>query len=173
MGIWTGKKRNNGERKVISDNEVIVNDFMLRAPYSDYRAVSYEILPAFSMYQNEIDKYLEEFFKGEVDDGNGDMLDSLIDDMTRIALYDLAKQKTVHDDLNRSLTDIRMVSDKKQYSDEKTRIKDALEEVDKQLKDIRSRCMNSIFCDSAANTEEPKDGGYSSVKGDEKGGDQG
>lgn len=50
-----------------------------------------------------LDRHLEALFAGDVDDGNGDALDSLIFAPAREALPDLAMQQTAHADILRRL----------------------------------------------------------------------
>ena len=50
-----------------------------------------------------IDEHLEKLFSGEVDDGNGDMLDSILFAPAREAKPDLEKQHVDHGDMLRRL----------------------------------------------------------------------
>lgn len=89
----------------MDDTRQVVHDFKLRMPYENYRTKEYalyhklldeEMLP-------RIDQHLEKLFSGEVDDGNGDMLDSILFSPAREAKPDLAKQHVDHEDMIRRL----------------------------------------------------------------------
>lgn len=101
-------------RRHAKADEVLVNDFKRRAPYWAYRPAEYRIYDDFMFYMTDIDKYLKKLFSGEIDDGNGDVLDNMIMEMTRQAEKLLEKQRTEHRDTIKNF-DIRRKSDKKAF----------------------------------------------------------
>ena len=85
--------------KQVDDSMEIVNDFTRQVPFWDYRPVNYRVDDHFLNLYPEIDAYLARLFAGEIDDGNGDVLDNLICDHAVNALRALSVQKVSHDDL--------------------------------------------------------------------------
>ena len=104
-----GKKKQKALFNAVDDNRTIVNDFCLRSTvigFESYRTVEYrryhkldesEMIPL-------LDEQLAKLFAGEVDSGNGDMLDSSILGAAREALPDLERQQCNHIDMLRRLT---------------------------------------------------------------------
>lgn len=113
-------------QKAVSSEEAVVNDFERRIPYWSYRPTNYKVFEPFMEYKSEIDGYLEKLFNGEIDDGNGDVLDNMIMDMARQAEKSLAKQHTEHGDIIKSF-DIRAKSDRIAFEDELKLLRDRLD----------------------------------------------
>ena len=68
-------------------------------PDSELSPVPYmPYTPLFNDLRSTLDSYLDELFKGEIDDANGDVLDSIITDHVRQAMNDLADQRAAHID---------------------------------------------------------------------------
>ena len=110
------------KHQTLEQDDTVVHDFLRRAPYWSYRVTDYRPYAPFSDFRGGLDGYLEKLLAGEIDDGNGDVLDNLIGDMARQALLDLEKQRADHQDYLRSL-DARTVGDRDQFQ----RCRDALE----------------------------------------------
>ncbi len=101
-------------KKLVEFKEVMANDFVRRTPFWSHRAENYKIYEPFMEYCSELDGYLEKLFEGEVDDGNSDMLDNMIMGISRQAEKLLARQRTEHRDVIKSL-DMRAKSDRKAF----------------------------------------------------------
>lgn len=100
-----GKRKKDHLINSMDDTRQVVNDFRLRLPYENYRTKEYE---SYHKLKDEemlprIDEHLEKLFSGEVDDGNGDMLDSILFAPAREAKPDLEKQHVDHGDMLRRL----------------------------------------------------------------------
>ena len=130
--------------KVMDDTETIVTDFKLRAPFWSYRTVPYREYEPFISFKPEIDGYLERLLQGEIDDGNGDVLDNLINDMARQAEKDLDKQRTEHGDTIKSF-DIRNQGDKRAVKHELDLLQSEIGENEQQLADIKTRLNKDKF----------------------------
>ena len=105
----------------------VLHDFKRNSPYWQYRAVRYQQYRPFDEYRDEIDRYLEKLFAGEVDEENGDILDNLIGDITRQALHHLDRQRVEHRDTIHSLH-IRHESDRILFESQMQHLKEALVE---------------------------------------------
>lgn len=97
-------------------DETVVHDFQRRAPFWSYRVTDYRPYAPFTAFRGDLDGYLEKLLAGEIDDGNGDVLDNLIRDMTCMALQDLEKQRADHQDNLRNL-ELRAAGDRDQFQD--------------------------------------------------------
>lgn len=111
------KKRNNAIINTVDDSRAVVYDFVRRFPYESYRPVEYRPFPDLQkeLMLPKLDQYLQALLAGDVDDGNGDMLDSIIFDPFRIAVPDLEKQGCEHRDIIRRLN-ARRISDRADFS---------------------------------------------------------
>lgn len=58
-------------------------DFTRRAPFWSYRVKDYLLYGPLVSFRGEIDSYLNKLFAGDIDEGNGDVLDSMIADLVR------------------------------------------------------------------------------------------
>lgn len=82
--------------KSVDDTLEVVNDFICQIPFWGYQVAAYREYEPFSNLVLELDSYLEKLFAGEIDDGNGDVLDCLIADRARANFKYLAQQKVEH-----------------------------------------------------------------------------
>lgn len=82
--------------KAVDDTLEVVNDFICQIPFWGYQVAAYREYEPFSNLVLELDSYLEKLFAGEIDDGNGDVLDCLIADRVRANFKYLAQQKVEH-----------------------------------------------------------------------------
>ena len=136
--------KNTKNTKVMDETETIVNDFILRAPFWSYRTISYYEYGPFVNYTPELDAYLEILFQGEIDSGNGDVLDNLIFDMSRQAERDLDKQRTEHGDTIKTFH-IRNKGDKEAFFHERALLQAEIEECEQQLIEIKNRIKKDKF----------------------------
>ena len=119
-----GKKKNQALFNAVDDSRTVVHDFRLRATqagFESYRTVEYRLYH--KLEEDEmiprLEEHLSRLFVGEVDDGNGDMLDAILFGAAREALPDLGRQHYDHSDMLRRLT-IRRKADR----DDLCRIRD-------------------------------------------------
>ncbi len=120
----------NNPNKAVSTEMEVVKDFERRIPYWGYRTVNYIVDQAFLEFKDEIDAYLDKLFGGDIDDGNGDVLDSLITDVARIAEEKLLQQRTEHRDTIKSF-DIRMQGDILAFEKHLENLKEKLADTEK------------------------------------------
>lgn len=80
-------------------------DFTRRPGYESTRAAEYELYSGLrqDILLPKLEAHLKELFSGEVDDGNGDLLDGLILAPAREAAQELARQKYDHEDAIRRI----------------------------------------------------------------------
>jgi hypothetical protein len=130
--------------KVVDNTETVVYDFKLRAPFWSYRTVPYREYEPFSGFTPEINSHLDKLFQGEIDDGNGDVLDNMICDMARQAEKDLDKQRTEHGDIIKSF-DIRNRGDRTAFEHELTLLQSELLENEQQTAEIKTRLKQDKF----------------------------
>lgn len=123
MGIFNAIAGAN--KKVDPEDVVIVKDFTRRAPFWDYRTVDYKISDRFMSFQNEIDIFMSGLYPA-IDEANGDVLDNLIIDVTKIEKELLEKQRIIHQDTIRSFL-IRYSSDELVFKNELDILKEELE----------------------------------------------
>lgn len=98
-----GRKKTMNLFNEVNDERTVVNDFQLRNTgigYESYRPVKYRL---FHKLEEEemmplLNEHLKRLLVGEVDEANGDMLDTCIFGAAREALPDLRRQKHNHDD---------------------------------------------------------------------------
>lgn len=119
-------KQLRNPNKSVESEEVIVSDFQRRIPYWSYRTTGYKVYEPFMEYEQVLDEHLEKLFSGEIDDGNGDVLDRLIIDMARQAEKFLVQQRAEHRDTIKSF-DIRARSDQKAFESQLTLLREQLE----------------------------------------------
>ena len=82
--------------KAVDDTLEVVNDFTCQIPYWSYQVSAYREYAPFSNLTATLDAHLEKLFTGELDDGNGDVLDCLIADYARESFRFLAQQRVEH-----------------------------------------------------------------------------
>lgn len=119
----------------VDDSRTVVHDFRLRATqagFESYRTVEYRLYH--KLEEDEImprlEEHLSKLFAGEVDDGNGDMLDAILFGTAREALPDLGRQHYDHSDTLRRLIirrkadreDIRRIKEEREAECEAMRI---------------------------------------------------
>ena len=82
----------------LHDTHAGANGFARRVPFWSYRARDYLLYEPLVSFRGEIDGYLERLFAGDLDEGNGDVLDNMIADLVRQAEECLKRQRTEHKD---------------------------------------------------------------------------
>ena len=82
--------------KAVDDTLDVVNDFTYQIPYWSYKVSAYREYSPFADLTATLDEHLEKLFAGEIDDGNGDVLDCLIADYARENFRYLAQQRVEH-----------------------------------------------------------------------------
>lgn len=128
MGLFKG----HSPTKVVDDTTEIVTDFIRRAPFWSYRTVPYRPYPPLMNLQTELDGCLDRLFSGELDDGNGDVLDCLIFDQVRQAREDLNRQRVSHRDAIVSFG-LRALGDREAFETQLAALKQALEQNEAEL----------------------------------------
>ena len=86
----------------------------------------------------KIDRHLEALFSGDVDDGNGDMLDNIIFGPYRESVPYLNIQRLIHKDMNRRLV-ARRVSDRADFERIRDERKEELERLEQEYEDVCSK----------------------------------
>ena len=137
-----GKKKDNHLINSMDDTRQVVHDFRLRLPYENYRTKEYELYHKLKDEEilPRIDDHLEKLFSGEVDDGNGDMLDSILFSPAREAKPDLAKQHVDHGDMIRRLI-IRRKSDIADFETIVETLKNELSSLQTEYKQTNEKIM--------------------------------
>lgn len=130
-----GKKNDQALFNAVDDSRTVVQDFRLRttqAGFESYRTVEYRLYH--KLEEDEmmprLEEHLSKLFAGEVDDGNGDMLDAILFGAAREALPDLGRQHYDHSDTIRRLIirrkadreDIRRIKEEREAECEAMRI---------------------------------------------------
>jgi len=136
--------RKSKPTRVVDDTETTVSDFRLRSPFWCYRTVPYRTCESFDGYGPVIDSYLSKLFQGEIDDGNGDVLDNMICDMARQAEKDLERQHTEHGDIIHSFG-IRAQGDRRAFAHERDLLQRTLEETEQHLAEVSGRMRRDEF----------------------------
>lgn len=121
-----GKKKEQTLFNAVDDSRTVVYDFRLRSTelgFESYRPADYRLYQKLEEEQMipKLDDHLEKLFAGEVDDGNGDMLDSILLGAAREALSDLGRQYYGHCDLLRRLIICHMTNRNDVYNVKKER----------------------------------------------------
>lgn len=137
-----GKKKDNHLINSMDDTRQVVHDFRLRLPYENYRTKEYELYHKLKDEEilPRIDDHLDKLFSGEVDDGNGDMLDSILFSPAREAKPDLAKQHVDHGDMIRRLI-IRRKSDIADFETIVETLKNELSSLQTEYKQTNEKIM--------------------------------
>ena len=109
----------------MDDSREVVSDFRLRSTamgFESYRTTDYRIFHKLEEHEMipRLDDHLNKLLAGEVDDGNGEMLDDVIFGAAREAIADLERQHADHIDMLRRLT-IRRLAD----NEDVRRVRDA------------------------------------------------
>lgn len=128
------KKEQQALFNSVDDSRSVVNDFRLRSTvigFESYRTVEYRLYPKLeeTVMQPLLDDHLSKLFAGEVDDGNGDMLDAILFGAAREALPDLGRQRYDHNDMLRRLIISRMADrdDIRRIRDERINERDVMQ----------------------------------------------
>ena len=134
-----GRKKNKAQFNAMGDSRDTVYDFRRRIQslFESYRCADYKVYSELTgeNMKPRLDDHLEKLFDGEVDDGNGDMLDKLIFGAYRKAVSDLNMQRLDHKDMNRRLV-ARRKSDREDFSKLLEERRQALERVETEYESI-------------------------------------
>lgn len=134
----------NNRSRTDETEDTVVRDFQRRAPYWSYRVTDYRPFAPFTEFRKELDGYLEKLFAGEIDDGNGDVLDNMIGDMARQALLDLDRQRADHQDNLRNL-ELRTVGDRSHFLEHRQTLAGALDRNLLEQETLEARLKNHTF----------------------------
>lgn len=108
-------------------------------PYSHCRPVDYTPWPAlFSDLQPKIDNWLDELFKGDINEKNANVLDSLIVDNIRAAMDNLSEQYISHTDTIHGLSN-RIITDPTSFEREIEDCEVILEKLETDYADVVNR----------------------------------
>lgn len=132
-------RRKRKSTKIMDDTDNIVKDFQRRSIFWAYHPIAYIVEETLCQYKTTLDEHLSIMFRGEVDSGNGDMLDNLILDVMRVAEESLDNQRVAHNHLIDSLY-IRFESDKGNFIEEKNLLEKQLSEIEQRI--IALKCRN-------------------------------
>ncbi len=132
------------KEEVKSDNTTVVNDFVRQKPFGMYRPIDYKIPEDFLNKQEEIDKYLEALFAGDIDDANGNVLDNLIVDAMLKAVKNVNTQKIQHMDTIQNY-DIQAQGAKESFVKHKEMVVDSLNDIKNQISDLKERYQADKF----------------------------
>ena len=121
----------------VDDSRTVVNDFRLRNPFESYRTVEYRLYPALEEGKMLplLDQHLERLFAGELDEGNGDALVSLIFGSARQALPDLRRQQADHSDTLHRF-EVRRTADREDFRRLLEQVQRKLSETDEEYEEI-------------------------------------
>lgn len=136
--------KESNHQKHIDDEMEIVNDFTRQVPFWNYRPVSYRINERFMDLIPELDAYLERLFAGEIDDGNGDVLDNIICDHAAETIKELTDQKVSHDDLLVNMH-IQAQGAIDSLENHLSKLREKREEIVRDLDDISARWAKDKF----------------------------
>lgn len=136
--------KSNAPEKVVDGTQEVVTDFTRRTPYWSYRTVPYQVRGGLESFRKELDDYLERLFSGELDDGNGDVLDCLISGRVRQAREDLKNQRISHRDAIVSFG-IRAVSDRAAFEKQLAAVRQTLEQNRQELEALQARYRSGRY----------------------------
>ncbi len=144
MKLFSFFRKPKAPPKMVDQTETIVYDFMLRTPYWSYRPVTYREHESFVNLKPVLDSYLDQLFKGSIDAGNGNILDSFILNTARQAQEDLARQHTDH---KNTITQffIRNQGDQEAFSHQITLLRDELADNEAKQTEIKARLNKNTF----------------------------
>ena len=125
-----GKNKNATGVGTVEDIRYPAFDFCLRSSkdgFVEYRPIDYRLSP---LLQEEemlpiLDDHLKALFSGSVDEGNADMLDTLVLDAALKALPDLNEQRANHGDTIRRM-DTRHKADREDFAQIKAQCEEEL-----------------------------------------------
>ena len=121
-----------------ADKNNIATDFKMRSPFGTYRPVDYKEYAPFVNLKPALDGHLEKLFAGDLDEGNKDALNPLINDMAAKAEQDLNRQKVSHTESINNFYN-RHVADKLAFEKQREQLKAALEENEQELEEVGQR----------------------------------
>lgn len=123
------------------------NTFYSQRPYADLYPAEYEpYAPLFSQLKEELDQYLEKLLEGELDDANGDVLDSIITDYMRQAINDLSYQRVKH---RQTIHELVIVPEalRRSFEENQPILESEMSELKSELQDIQSRIKHRKWRD--------------------------
>lgn len=134
-----GQKKKKAQFNMMGDSRVTCYDFIRRFDelFESYRAADYKLYYRLSeeKMRPKLDQHLEELFTGDVDDANGDMLDSIILASYRESVTNLNVQRLNHKDMNRRLI-AKRVSDYADFARIREERQKELEQLEKEYEDV-------------------------------------
>lgn len=130
-------KKKRSEESAVTKEESLKN-FTRKIPYGGYRPVDYEILKNFENLMPVLDSMLQKLFQGGIDEGNDNVLDSIICDVAGEALLDLERQKIRHRDVIEDLR-LEFLSNKAGFQQALGDAEIELKELEAELETIRKR----------------------------------
>ena len=137
-----GRKKKHAQFNTMDDSRVTVYDFKRRIQclFESYRSTDYRLYSGLSEEEMKpkIDRHLEALFAGDVDDGNGDMLDNIIFGPYRESVPYLNIQRLNHKDMNRRLV-ARRVSDRADFEKIRNERQNELERLEQEYEDVCSK----------------------------------
>lgn len=136
--------------KAVDDTLEVVNDFICQIPFWGYQVAAYREYEHFSNLILELDSYLEKLFEGEIDDGNGDVLDCLIADRARANFKYLAKQKVEHRGMMK-MFEVQRQGAKRAFEEHLDSIEKLFADKDAERNDILKRYNADKFEGGTAN----------------------
>lgn len=139
MKLLNGKKQKNHEN---SDESTM--KFDRRIPKWEYRPSEYYNLKRFDNLKTELDEYLEKLFKGEIDSGNGNVLDNLISDVMNETIKEIGRQRVNHKDTIEGLSIFHNGSEE-EFRRELEHIDDELNRLSEKLVLAEERYENYRF----------------------------
>lgn len=136
-----GRKKNKQALiGTMDDSRITVYDFRRRFLYESYRCPDYNPYPGLqeSVIMPKLEEHLQALFAGNVDDGNGDMLDNTIIAPFRESVADLEKQRCGHTDMLRRLA-ARRISDRVDFIKIKDQQSAVLHKLEQEYEEICRR----------------------------------
>lgn len=130
--------------KKVDDTLEVVNDFKCQIPYWGYQVAAYKNSEPFNDLIPVLDTYLEKLFTGELDDGNGDVLDCLIADYARENMKYLAQQRVEHRSMLK-MFEVQRQGARQTFENHLTAMEELKEEKGVDMENIEKRCKADKF----------------------------
>jgi hypothetical protein len=127
--------------KAAPDTPVEINS---RIRNGSLRQLNYKDFAPLFGYAEAIDNFLEKLFKGEIDLGNGNVCDNMIDDIAEQAAADIELQRISHHDSINTISNQR-IADRHAYKRQLEKKKEELAEIRGRLDEINIRFRKSKF----------------------------
>jgi hypothetical protein len=127
--------------KAVPDTPVEINS---RIRNGSLRQLNYEDFAPLFGYAETIDNFLENLFKGEIDPGNGNVCDNMIDNIAEQAAADIELQRISHYDSINTISNQR-IADRHAYERQLDKKKEELAEIRSRLDEINIRFRKSKF----------------------------